>query len=380
MTNKISICIDARCIIAQHTGIGRYVYNLLNALLKIDQFNEYTALVDQRLERHPILKLKKENFKIERLNIPGVTIRQQVMLPLAIRRKKFDVFHYPNFDFPLAVNFDSVITIHDLTYIKHRNLYKRGRLLKNLYTDFVMRWGLQKVKKIIVVSNSTKHDLVDIFRIPENKIEVIYEAFPDNFTSINKTKTTSKYSTLFNGEPIFLFIGERRPHKNLVRLIEAFYRFKSRVSQNYKLVIAGKLYSNYSEPEALVNKLKLEKDVVFLGYVPDEDLPALYQRADCFVFPSIYEGFGIPILEAMACGTPVITSSVSAMPEVAGGAALNVDPYNVDDMVNAMNKICFDHTLRMRMVEQGYKRATEFSWGNAAEQTLRLYHSILTGN
>jgi glycosyltransferase involved in cell wall biosynthesis len=316
------------------------------------------------------------------VNIPEVTPQQQFLLPLALRQHQPDLYHYPNFDLPVLQPFRSVFTVHDLTYVRVRTLYLNGRRLKNFYTKMIMQLGARKATKIIAVSESTKRDLIDILHVSKEKIEVIPEAVDEVYLNGNLSDDANSFSFQPAGLPLavpfFLFVGERRPHKNLVRLIEAFDLFKKKYASDCKLVIAGKPYSSFREPEQKAQALNRAADVLFLGYVDDHTLRWLYQHALALVCVSIYEGFGLPLLEAMACGTPVVTSSISAMPEVADGAALTINPYNVVEISDALYQLMRDVGLRQTLRQQGKHRVKQFSWKHSAERTLNLYESILT--
>ena len=376
------ICLDARVIIDKLTGLGNYTYNLVKHLLMLDSENEYIVLINRSLtDQHPIKHLEQKNLTKRFVQIPEVTPQQQVMVPFELLKQKPDIYHYPNFDLPVFQPYNSIFTVHDLTYLKHDDLYMNGRWIKNFYTKAIMSLAARKSKKIIAVSASTKSDLLEILKVPEHKVDVIHEGLDEIYFNGSLSNTRSdffnKNFALNDGAEYFLFIGERRPHKNLVRLIEAFFIFKQRAPNKIKLVIGGKKYASYDEPERKVQELNLTNEVIFLGYIPEDDLQLLYKNARCFIFISIYEGFGIPILEAMACGTPIITSNISAMPEVAGEAALTVNPYNVDEIAEVMHQITCDSNMSQRLVDTGLKRVKNFSWNNAAEKTLELYEGIV---
>ena len=377
----MQICFDARVIIDKSTGLGNYTYNLVKHLLMLDSENEYIVLINRSLtDQHPIQYLEQKNLKKRFVQISEVTLQQQVMVPFELLKQKPDIYHYPNFDLPVFQPYNSIFTVHDLTYLKHHDLYMNGRWIKNFYTKAIMNLGARKSKKIIAVSSSTKNDLLEILKVPEHKVAVIHEGLDESYLNGSLSNNKSNFfnkNGLNDRDEYFLFIGERRPHKNLVRLIEAFSIFKQKTPNKIKLVIGGKKYASYDEPERKAQELNLTNEVFFLGYIPEGDLQHLYKNARCFVFISIYEGFGIPILEAMACGTPIITSNISSMPEVAGNAALTVNPYNVDEIAEAMNKITYNVTISQRLVDTGLKRVKNFSWNNAAEKTLELYEGIL---
>jgi len=234
---------------------------------------------------------------------------------------------------------------------------------------------LKTADKIITVSNSTKNDLMNHFNIPKEKIRVIFEAADEKFKSLNNKETKEvKYKYHLNF-PFILYVGGLAVHKNIPALIKAFYKVKKKGIQ-HKLVITGTKRWKYKEIFETIDKLDLQNDVVFTGYVSDEDLPALYNAADLFVYPSIYEGFGLPPLEAMACGTPVITSNTSSLPEVVGDAGIMVDPYDVNGLADAMHEVLANEGLRANMIKNGLERAKMFSWEKCARETLKVYEEV----
>lgn len=377
------ICIDARPIINKQTGLGRYTYNIINALKKVDHQNDYLILVDDQLSpTHPVFHGENDRFVYKKCPIPGVTVRQQLQLRQFLGDEKIDVYHYPHFDLPIAVarRFPSLFTVHDLTYLLHRGVFRGAEFLKKWYTQQIMRLGIGAAKKIITVSDSTQKDLVDYFHLngsAVSKVTTIYEACEPHFERINDHQRLQNFRQKWNlTKPYFLFIGERRPHKNLVRQIEAFGQFLKQGAQDFEFIIIGKSYNDYFEPETRAEQLGLTGKVRFLGYVDDDEIPLFYNGARAFLFASLYEGFGIPILEAMACGTPVVTSNMSSCQEIAGDAALLVNPYQVEDIGLAMAKVATDETLRASLIQQGLERRKVFSWEIAAQETLNLYQQV----
>jgi glycosyltransferase involved in cell wall biosynthesis len=377
------ICIDARPIINKQTGLGRYTYNIINALKQVDCQNDYLILVDAQLSpTHPVFHGNNERFVYKKCPIPGVTVQQQLQLRRFLATETIDVYHYPHFDLPIAVarKFPSVFTVHDLTYLLHRGVFRGAEFLKKWYTQQIMRLGIGTAQKIITVSDSTKQDLVDYFKLngaASSKVTTIYEACEPHLVRIADKQRLQNFKQKWQlTRPYFLFIGERRPHKNLVRQIEAFDQFLKQVGQEFEFIIIGKSYNNYFEPEAKTQELALTGRVRFLGYVDDEEIPLFYSGATAFLFASLYEGFGIPILEAMACGTPVITSNISSCQEIAGDAALLVNPYQVVEIVQAMTRIATELDLRASLIQKGLQRKSDFSWEIAAQKTLNLYQQL----
>lgn len=376
----MNITIDARLILNSMTGIGNYLIHLVEALLSIDKKNVYHILVQNNInQNHPINQWCQPNLIKEKMGIRPVRPGQHLLVPMKLRGKSIDIYHYPHFDLPLLQGHPSVVTIHDLKYIIAPGLFPEFGSLKKLYMNFCYRMSCRKAEKIIVVSENTKRDLVRLFRVPDHKLTVIPLAANSNNKLIrNKKEIGQKLSKLGIDSKYFLFVGERRPHKNLVRIIEAFQIFKQHGFDDYKLVIIGKKYGSYSEPEQKIERLNLNENVILKGYVSDEELALYYQGAEAFLFTSLYEGFGIPILEAMRCGTPVITSNISSLPEVAADAALCINPVSSSAIAEAMERLVLHPELKINLTTKGLKRAKMFSWQQAAEQTLAVYQEVFS--
>jgi len=377
------ICIDARTIINKQTGLGRYTYNIINALKTIDGENEYLILVNADLNpNHPVFQQKNDRFVYKKCPIPGVTVQQQFKLNRFLQQENIDVYHYPHFDLPISVSrrVKSVFTVHDLTYLLHRGVFQQAEYFKRWYTRQIMKLGIRFAEKIITVSDSTRADLISYFQMngsTTDKVETIYEACEPRFFPIKDDERLRQFKQQWAlHKPYFLFLGERRPHKNLVRQIQAFDRFLKETNEEFDFIIIGKSYNDYFAPEETVRQLGLEGKVRLLGYVDDREIPLFYNGAAAFMFVSLYEGFGIPILEAMSCGTPVITSNISSTAEIAGDAALLVDPYRVEAISRAMKEIALDSGLRSKHIRQGLERSKGFSWEMAARKTLNLYQQL----
>ena len=359
------IVIDMRFLSVPGTGVASYAEGLIDGIVKnkIPPEDEYVFLIPQGFD------VQKRDIKFETCNTPVVTIQQHLLMPFYLLKAKPDVYHYPHFDLPFAFNTVSVITIHDLKYIKMPDLFYRKSKGKSLLMRTTMRNSIRRARKVITVSKSTKEDIVNVLKVPPYKIEVIYEAC-DSCYRVAPGLTDfviKKYNIQL---PFLLFVGEIRPHKNLSRLLKAFKQVKYK---DYYLIIVGRNYLDYKEPFKLVEKLGIQNRVKFLKFVPKKDLVHIYNAATVFILPSLYEGFGIPVLEAMACGIPVITSNVSSLPEVAGDSALLIDPYDVESMTDAIDRVLGSSSLQQRMREKGLKWVKEFSWSKAARETIKVY-------
>lgn len=368
----MNIVVDGRLILGQITGIGQYMTLLIRSLLKIDTRNNYTLFLNQELNRK--FGAGHENIAKRILNIPELSLIQHIKIPIKLRAENADIYHYPHFDLPCLHNVNSVITIHDLKYIIAPEFFPELSELKKLYMTAALKISFRKARRIICVSDSTKKDILNFFNVPEYKLRVIPLAAerPEKVTHNKPPAQASK----FHKKPFFLVVGERRPHKNIVRVIEGLYMFNKKWSYDYKLIIVGKSYSGYDEPENKIRALGLERDVKILGYVEQDELDWYYNNATALLFVSLYEGFGLPILEAMSLGIPVITSNLSSMPEVAGTAALTINPHDVMEISQAMVRIHSDSALRKELVQKGYENLGRFSWSRTAERTLEIYEEV----
>ena len=375
------ICIDCRSCLAPTSGIQRYIRNLIHGLASMDQENEYYLYYLNTFSPWSRLSSFRLNPQYKGIGFPNPVYRilarampSKWLTLNKITGEKIDLFHATNLlQFP-HTNCKSVVTVHDLTFL----LFPEFHTKKNI--ELMMNGlngGLKLADRIIADSQSTKEDLVQQLKIPQDRINVIYlgvgaeyKQAPDGNKDSNILK---KYSLQ---DPYLLFIGVIEPRKNLVRLIRAFYYLKEDKKIEHKLVIAGRKGWLYDDIFETVATLKLRNDVIFTGYIPDEDMPSLIRGSDFFVYPSLYEGFGLPPLEAMACGTPVITSNVSSLPEVVGDGALLVDPHSVEEISGGMAKLLEDDVLRKKLVRKGLERAKRFTWDRVARETLKVYEEI----
>ena len=377
------ILIDASGIVNETTGVGQYSLQLLKALSGIDDKNEYFVVLQKMLkDTHLIYNLEnKHNFSLIKGNTSAVGPKKQFYYYKLLKRNcfNFDLLHSLNSELPLYGNIKTVVTIHDLKYIKYPYFFNKLSIIKSRYLKYTMKKGAEKANKIIAISRSTKKDIIRLLGIEKDKITVIYEAsnlgmYSRTNDDILNSDILKKYSIQ---KPYFLYVGEKRSHKNLEGLIKAFAIFKEKYdNRNSSLVIVGKKYSGYKEYMTRAINLGVAKNIIFTGFIFDEHLKALYSEAEILLLVSFYEGFGIPILEAMECGIPVITSNISSMPEVAGEAALLVDPNNIQEIVEKMNNIVNSKTLRKQLIESGLKRVKRFSWITTARQTLKVYKEI----
>jgi len=353
----------------QLTGIGNYTHSLIKELNKLDTNEDFLFLINHQNNTF----FTNDGIIVDN---PFPILKTYAWYPYLIRKLrkyKLDIIHNPS---QVPTFFKSkqkyILTLHDISPFLTPKEHRHGRVL--VYKLLTPR-TLKTADKIITVSNSTKNDLINYFNIPEEKIRVILLAADEKFKPLSNKEireAKQKYTLNF---PFILYVGTLEPRKNIPSLVKAFYKLKKK-NLRYKLVITGKKGWKYKEIFETIDKLNLQNDVVFTGYVADEDLPALYNAADMFVYPSIYEGFGLPPLEAMACGTPVITSNTSSLPEVVGDAGIMVDPYDVDGLADAMHEVLTDEGLRANMIKKGLERAEMFSWEKCARETLEVYEEV----
>lgn len=370
----LKILIDALGIVNRTTGVGQYSSQLLNHLAEIDVYNNYTVLLNTELSKHPVLSLeKRDNFKIVRLSTPAIGIKRQVNYLTISKKFDFDVYHCLNSNYPLVIKKGGVVTIHDLKYIKYPHYLGKFSFLKKRYLYYIFKNAVENTSKIIAVSKNTKNDIIDIFGFnKQDKIKVIYEA------ANLKVKSGGKHIFKKYGikQPYFLFVGEQRPHKNINGLLKAYNHYtKTTGNFNYSLVISGKKHSTFDNSLTGIDK-RGSQNIIFTGFIDEEDMPYLYKYSYLFILPSFYEGFGIPILEAMQLGIPVITSNVSSMPEVAGGACLTVNPNDFKNVSAKIKMLTEDKALYKELSNRGQKRAAEFSWDKVAKETLTLYQEV----
>ena len=366
------IAIDARKL--RDYGIGTYVRNLLRYLSRIDHTTEYVLLCQG--EDCGFEEELGENFRSVVENAPAYSIREQISVPVALRREGIDLFHAPHYVLPPLTPCKSVVTIHDCIHLRFPQ-YLPHRL-GSAYARASMWTAAHRSNRVLTVSEASKRDILRYFRIPESKIDVIYNAIDERFGQTPPAEEIARVRERYQlNDPFVLYAGNIKPHKNLERLIEAFHTLRRGGFDEVKLLIIGDEISKYASLRRAVHKHKLHKHVRFFGFVSDQTLAALYRLAAVFVFPSLYEGFGLPPLEAMASGTPVITSNVSSLPEVVGDAALLIDPYEPDAIADAMARVLTDTTLQEDLRTKGYARVREFSWERSIARVREIYEEVL---
>lgn len=362
------IGIDARLLAHRPGGIARYTAALANALTRIDTEDNFVLLVGRSERRQIVLGMRQR-----RLLTPPHHRLEQVVLSLELAFAGLDLLHSPDFIPPFRRRCPAVITVHDLAFLRYPELVTED---SRRYYGQLAR-AVHSAEGIIAVSEATRRDMAELLGLAPERVRVIHHAVDDGFRPLDNEAVEHYRRQRGLPRGFILWVGTLEPRKNLGTLLRALARVtEQRPALNPTLVLAGAPGWLYEDDLHLVDKLHLAENVVRLGPVPFEELPLLYNAARLFVFPSLYEGFGFPPLEAMACGIPVISSNSSAMPEVLGDAALLLDPLDVEGFAAAMVRMLEDEDLRQEMQRRGLARAAGFSWERTARQTLALYHEV----
>ena len=362
--------IDARLVYYHQAGISRYCLQLMRALADIDKEDQFTVFQSRRDHRQLVAQA---NFQTQYLWTPSHHPLEQRLLSLELRFTPLDVLHSPDFIPPLRRRCRSIITIHDLAFLLYPQFLTKSSARYYGQIDQAVR----HTDHIIAVTESTRRDIVRLLGVPEQMITVIYEAPRRFFQRLPDTDLRARLQKRFGLRRDFvLFVGTVEPRKNVPALLSAYQQLLHHYHPEVDLVLAGAFGWLTDEVHGLMNRLGLTDRVRFLGRVSDEELAWLYNTAQMLVWPSLYEGFGLPPLEAMACGAPVVVSNTSSLPEVVGDAALLVDPTNVDELTVAIWRLLSDQALRQELIGKGFKRAACFSWERAARETLALYRRV----
>lgn len=379
------IAIDYTAAIRQGAGVGNYVRNLVDAMLAQDTTNQYTLLTSGRPTRERPFP-DAQNVRGRSIFIPDrylniLWYRWRLPIYATLFTGQVDIYHGPDFVLPpLNGKLRRVVTVHDLAFLEHPE-YAVPEL--TAYLTKVVPEAVASADVVAAVSQATGQTLIEHFKTPAEKITLIPNGIRPAFRRITDPlllgATRHKYGLK---HPLVLGVGTLEPRKNHLGLIKAFYKAQAGGGKGKKqqrpamLAIAGGPGWLYEETRQLVAELKLEKKVRFLGRVSELELITLYSLADVFAFPSFFEGFGVPPLEAMACGTPVITSNTSSLPEVVGDAALLVDPKNTNELAQAITRLTEDEQLREELRQKGYEQVKQYSWPNAARKMLSVYEKL----
>ena len=373
----MKIAIDIRRM--TEFGVGTYIRNIIRTLGRLDHETQYFLLgsPNKVQEIGPL----PGNFQTIPLANPEHTLKGYREFRSALRKLDCDLVHIPNlFSRPRFLPCPYVMTVHDM--LEHMSRPRQQGVWRWIYFQLTKR-VLAGAARIFAVSNFTRNEIEKLFEIPLNHIEVVYNAIDERFlhghaTAADRDLIAQRYQVSY---PFLLYAGRISPHKNVLRLIEAFSALKTELEKDQlwpdlKLIIIGDDLSGNPDLRRTVVRSGVQNEVRFLGFVPIEVLRIFYDEAKVFVFPSLYEGFGLPPLEAMAHGTPVITSNISSLPEVVGNAAVLVNPENVFEIMRAAHRVLTDRALRDRMKERGYQQAKKFSWEISVRRLLDVYREV----
>ncbi|MFN3301888.1 MAG: glycosyltransferase family 4 protein [Patescibacteria group bacterium] len=388
------IGIDCRTILnpekGEAGGVGHYVYQLVRHLLKIDHQNEYILFFDHRIRKKKIKKFSQKNVKI--IFYPFFLYSRFIpssfshhLFDALIKKENLNVFHFPFIPYnPKKIDVKTIATIHDLSLLRLPNYYSKKEVeIERNELSYILPF----IDRIIAVSQSTKKDLIEIFNVPPEKIKVIYHGVDERFfhrcseEEIKKVKKKYKIKSDY-----IFFLSPLDIRKNICRIIQAFEELKKKIKKepqkfaplkDIQLVLTGKKGSAFKKIANKIKKSPYKKDIILTGYVIPENLSALFDGAKVFLFPSLYEGFGLPVIEAMAKKVPVITSNLSSLPEIAGeGNAIFVNPYRTNEIIEALIKVLTDKDLREKIVKNAFQKAKEYRWEKTAQETLAVYQEF----
>ena len=376
-TERKTIGINAHLLSLASTyrsaGVSRYIHQLMAHLPRVDQSLDYVAYTSNGQLKVPGWRTRRTTLPTER---PAArVVWEQVAQPVALRRDRVDLIHAPVYVGPLATAQPMVVTIHDLSFFLFPELFPRGN---RAYLQRFTRWTARRAAHVIADSQSTRADIQEILGLSRSKIDVIYPGVSSSLGPIRDPRRLTDLRIRYGLPDRFvLFVGTLEPRKNLVLLIEAMAHLAKQDEIGHTLVIAGGKGWFYEELDARVAELGLQNRVLMPGYVPDSELALWYSAADLLLYPSLYEGFGLPPLEAMACGTPVIVSSRSSLPEAVGGAGIKLPPEDPERWARTIAEVVSSPEQMASMREAGIQRASLFSWDATARATADVYHLVL---
>ena len=373
------IGLDCSSAIHQRAGIARYTRGLVAALARLGGEHTFVLVMAGPESGSDFSLNLGENFLVRRL--PGsarlwTILWHRLRVPLPIDRfiGAVDVFHSPDYVLPPLGRGKKVVTIHDLSFVR----YPEGAepSLRSYLSAAVPR-TVKEADLVLADSEVTRGDVIELLGAPPAKVEVVYPGVDESFKAIEDAEALARVRERYRlDDPFLLSVGTLEPRKNLIALMEAYAALRRAGGFEHRLVVAGGKGWRYEGIFTCVQELALEGDVTFLGYVPEQDLPALYCLADALVFPSVYEGFGLPPLEAMACGTPVIASDSSSLPEVIGDAGLMVPADDRDALAEAIGRLLRNGQLRDELIRKGRARASRFSWQKTGQDLLAIYRRL----
>jgi glycosyltransferase involved in cell wall biosynthesis len=363
---------DATTLVGRISGVGYYTYRVMQSLLEAARQGRVEEVVLLSNRALPALAPGEHVRVYEPLRFPVRSVWMQFLLPVILRRTRPDVAHFTNYLAPVFPGVPYVVSIHDMSLSL---LPECHTLKKRLLTSSLVPIVARGARRILAPSQSTKRDVVRLLGIDPGRIRVIPYAASSAFRPVSADLAALEARHGVRA-PYFLYVGTLEPRKNLARALRAFARVSASLP-DHSFVLAGQKGWKYEEVLAEAARPQLDGRVRFVDYLPEQDLPALYSGATAFVYPSLYEGFGLPVVEAMACGAPVITSRTSSLGEVAGEAARLVDPSDEADLADALHAVASDASLRRELSGRGVARAAAFSWERTGRETLAVYEEVV---
>lgn len=377
----LRIGINAQLLSAEggyrHAGISNYIYHILKYVPRLDPRNQYVAFVG---DGRALTGLDSPNLvgavnALQAQIVPARILWEQAFQPLSLRARDIDLIHCPMHVVPFLSGRKKVVTVHDLAFLAFPSVHKQWN---RLYLTLFTRWSVAQADRIIAVSESTRRELSRLLRVPLSKVTVVHNGVDSRFRPALPETVQSFRNKSGLPDRFILFLGTLEPRKNVETLVRAFAMARPDLPEGMKLVLAGGKGWGYEAIFRLVEQLELGGQVLFPGFVADADLPELYSAAEVFAYPSIYEGFGLPPLEAMACGTPVLASNVSSVPEVVGDAGLLVNPKDPAALAENIVRLAADSALRASLTKKGLERARRFSWEMTAAGTVAVYRDAMS--
>ena len=367
---------NVQIVSALNTGVGVYADNIIRNLLQLPSPHEYYIFGNRTyLQQLPLTNANLiPTGTVVKKNWQRI-LWEQVILPQKISRNHIDLMFYPDHTSSLLRKKSYVIiTIHDLSFLAYPKTFPATN---RIYKSLAVKYSASRADKIIVDSQATKIECLRLLNVPESKIKIVYNGIDSCFQKIDDETRLEKISIKFNlPQKFILFVGTLEPRKNVVRLVEAYSLLRVKKNIEHQLIIVGGKGWLFEEIFKKVNLLSLQNNVRFLGYIAQDDLVGLYNLADVFVYPSLYEGFGFPPLEAMACGCPVVTSNVSSLPEVVGNAGLLVNCQDSEALAQNIFHVITDEDCRRRLIQRGVERVQHFSWHKSAKELLQVFNSF----
>jgi glycosyltransferase involved in cell wall biosynthesis len=361
-------------------GMDMVALELIRELQKIDKKNEYVVFVKPDVDK---CLQESENFKIVELGGGPYPTWEQFALPKAAREHGCDILHCTSNTAPINTKVPLVVILHDIIYLESVSVFKKDgtwyQKFGNLYRRYVVPRVIKKSKKIVTVSHFEKNRIREFFGWPEsdNRLVAIYNGVSEHFRKIDDQEELKRVKEKYNlPDKFFFFLGNTDPKKNTKGVLKAYSDFRKTWKENIQLVMLDFDLNVLQNMLAEIGDKSLIDNILLTGYVVNTDLPAIYNLCEIFLYPSLRESFGIPMLEAMRCGTPVITSNTSSMPEVSGEAALIVDPYKPEQITEAMQKFLTNPDLKEEFVQKGFKQSIKFSWKAMAEENVKLYEEV----